>query len=106
MIILLNPMLSMGVFPEDIDTALRSYLKAPKAASCSHPALTRVLRKYDAPRPEVALETLPEGTEFIFRSKRYRIIELRRTRVKCLEVKNNKPWLINKLALVEPSVDN
>jgi hypothetical protein len=98
----LAPMMSREVFPGDVLEALMSYLKAPKAASCSHPQLTRVLRKYDAPCSGVPLEQLQDGSVFLFNSKQYQKLRLRRTRVACLEVKNNRKWLISKLALVYP----
>ena len=102
MVLLLTPLMSDQVFPPDIKKALESYLRAPKAASCSHPELTRVLRKYDSPTTMVALESIADGAAFIFRAKEYRKLELRRTRVKCLEIKSKRQWLISKLALVHP----
>jgi hypothetical protein len=99
---LLTPMMTTEVFPEDVLWALESYLKAPKAASCSHPNLTRALRKYDPPSNGVPLEQLQTGGEFWFRSRKYQKGEVRRTRVACIETGNNRKWLINKLALVEP----
>lgn len=102
MILLLLPLINEQVFPQDIKEALESYLKAPKATSCSHPELTRVLRKYDNPSSMVALESLANGAAFRFRSKDYRKLESKRTRVKCMEIKNQRHWLINKLALVHP----
>lgn len=98
----LAPIMSHDVFPGDVLEALRSYLKAPKAASCSHPQLTRVLRKYDATCSGVLLEQLQDGCVFLFNSKQYQKLGVRRTRVTCLEVKNNRKWLISRLALVEP----
>lgn len=99
---LLTPVMDSHVFPEDVLFALRSYLKAPKAASCSHPNLTRALRKYDPPSKGVPLEQLPKGSEFWFKSRKYQKGEVRRTRVACIETGINRKWLINKLALVEP----
>ena len=102
MILLLSPLMHDQVFPQDIKEALESYLKAPKATSCSHPELTRVLRKYDNPTSLVALESLANGAAFRFRSREYRKLESRRTRVKCVEINSQRQWLINKLALVHP----
>ena len=99
---LLAPLMSPDIFPRDILEALRSYLKAPKAASCTHPQLTRVLRKYDAPCSKIMLEQLQDGSEFLFNSRQYQKLGVLRTRVTCLEAKNNRKWLISKLALVEP----
>jgi hypothetical protein len=102
---LLTPLMDVQIFPDDVLFALMSYLKAPKAASCSHPNLTRALRKYDPPSDGVPLEQLQTGGEFWFRSRKYQKGEVRRTRVACIETGTNRKWLINKLALVEPIKD-
>ena len=99
---LLTPMMTTEVFPEDVLWALKSYLKAPKAASCSHPSLMRALRKYDAPSDGIPLEQLDEGGEFWFQSRKYKKGKLRRTRVFCVEADSNRKWLINRMVLVEP----
>lgn len=99
---LLAPIMNPEIFPGEVLEALMCYLKTPKAASCSHPQLTRVLRTYDASSSNVPLEKLPDGSRFVFRSKVYQKIAVRRTRVTCLETGNKRRWLINKLALVEP----
>jgi hypothetical protein len=99
---LLAPLIKKQAFPQDIETALESYLKAPKAASCSHPALTRALRKYDPPSSQRALEELAEGSEFEFQSRRYRKINTRKTRVSCLQMDTKRTYLISKLAMVQP----
>ena len=99
---LMDPLMNVDVFPEDILMALRSYLKAPKAATCSHPPLTRVLRKYDSKTSDSPLEQIPDGGEFLFRSRLYQKIQLRRTRVTCQEKGTKRRWLISKLALVKP----
>ncbi len=101
----MTPLLNGAKLPQDILEAFTLYLKAPKAASCSHPVLTRVLRKYDPVSPGIPLEQIPEGDEFLFRSRKYKKIKVRRTRTACLETANNRRWLISNLALVLP-VDN
>lgn len=100
--LLITPLMSSDVFPGDVLDALWSYLKAPKAASCSHPELTRALRKYDPPNSKVALEQLEEGSQFQLRSRKYRKGTLKRTRVVCYETGNHRTWLIPKMALVDP----
>lgn len=102
MISLLDPLLRQGVFPKDIEQALFSYLKAPKATNCAHPSLTRALRRYDPASDLVALEQLSEGEEFLFQTKQFRKKKVRRTRVTCLELSRNRPYLISRLALVQP----
>jgi len=97
---LLTPLMNLDIFPEDMLVALRSYLKAPKAASCSHPHLTRALRQHDPPTEKVPLEQLPVNSEFMLNSRKYRLIRRIRTRVKCLETGTNRTWLIPKLVLV------
>jgi hypothetical protein len=97
-----QPLLDEDVLPNDITVALLGYLKAPKAASCSSVILTMALRKYDPESPLVPLEQIPGGAIFSFRSKKYRKINQRRTRVACEDTHTNRTWLIPMLALVEP----
>lgn len=106
MILLLDPLLMQDIFPKEIEEALSSYLKAPKATSCAHPSLTRALRRYDPPSDLVALDRLPEGVEFLFQSRRYRKIKVRRTRVSCLEMGRKRTYLISKLAMIQPLGNN
>ena len=102
MVGLLDPLMEKDVFPEDISMALKLYLKSPKAASCSDPALTRVLRRYSPPTSQLALEQIAEGAEFVFQTRRYKKLKTRRTRVSCLQIPNKRIYLISKLALVDP----
>ena len=99
---LITPLLDQGLLPPDVQLALVDYLKAPRATSCTSPALTKVLRRYDPETTLIPLEVLPLGGEFTFQSKKYQKIKLRRTRVVCKDIASSRTWLIPKLALVEP----
>ena len=99
---LISPLLDQELLPPDVRLALVDYLKAPGATSCTSPALTRALRRYDPESTLTPLEQLPIGSEFTFQSKNYQKIKVRRTRVVCKDMVTNRTWLIPKLALVEP----
>jgi len=99
---LITPLLGEKVFPEDLEVAVLEYLKAPAATTCTTVSLTHALRKYDPPTSLVPLDELPSGAEFSFNSKKYRKVNLRRTRVTCEDLSTSRTWLIPKLALVEP----
>jgi hypothetical protein len=101
-----NPLLEIETFPQDIEEALISYLKAPRATSCAHPSLTRALGGYDPPSSLVALEQISEGEEFLFQTKQFRKEKIRRTRVFCLELSRNRTYLISRLAQVQPLGNN
>lgn len=98
--LLMEPVVSSQWLPAEVTEALRRYLLAPKAASCSDMQLSAALRRYDAPSSSVALDELSEGTEFAFRGQHYCKLQGRRTRVKCRNINTGKLYVISKLARV------
>ena len=95
------------VFPDDISTALSSYLKNPAATSCSDHNLFRTLKKYDAKNgsQEVFhLEELSANSRFALYQSRSGMIfqkgEKMRTRFRCLEVNTNRQYYVSGLAEV------
>ncbi|MCX2744464.1 SprT-like domain-containing protein [Mangrovivirga sp. M17] len=95
------PVLNDTVFPDDILRILARHMKNPKASTHADANLSMALAAYDDNNEEITfLEAVPEGKNFIFRSKKYQKLETRRTRVVCLEVSSGKKYLINKVARV------
>ena len=95
------------VFPDDISTALSSYLKNPAATSCSDHNLFRTLKKYDVKNESQEvfhLEELSANSRFALYQSRSGMIfqkgEKMRTRFRCLEVNTNRQYYVSGLAEV------
>ncbi len=104
---LMKPYFEKQIFPDDIGLALKNYLRNAKAANGSDLELSRVLSEYD---PHVEknprIETLPEGTLFRVPGGRvFKKMERMRKRYKCLCLDNNRLYLFNPLATVQPLND-
>jgi SprT protein len=96
---LMVPFLSAETFPDDVLSALSSYIKDPAASSCVDATLIKVLKRYDHPDGSILVEQIPEGS--IFRLKNGMVLRkgLRlRKRFKCLEVKSKKTYLVSPVA--------
>ena len=98
---LMQPFLEIDIFPEDIDAALRSYLARSYASSGSDLNLSRVLQNYDEVQG-LTLEMLDEGSTFkLPNGKTFKKGPRVRKRYRCLNVDNNRIYLVNPLAKVE-----
>lgn len=103
---LMDPFLKEKVFPEEIAFALKHYMSDPAASSCSSPALSKALRKFDRDQeasvsfldelPHHALFRLRNQPKFLFKKG-----EKARTRFKCLELKTNREYWVTAHAEVE-----
>lgn len=100
---LMLPMLNNTVFPEDVLKVAVKHFKNPKASTAGDPALVRVLNDYNIQTHinGIMLEDIPMGCSFTFRSKTYKKLEKRRTRILCAESVSGRKFLINKAAIVE-----
>ena len=95
------PMLNPQIFPDDVLRALSSHMRNPKASTAGDPALVRLLAQYN---PEgnnsLTLADVKMGEEFVFRSRAFKKLEKKRTRALCLDLLNQKKYLIPELAEV------
>ena len=99
---LLLPVISSGKLPEELEIALRKSLRNTKASSCTDQQLYRTLLTFDPPKENhVTLERLEKNSTFILNGKLFQKGVLRRTRFLCRELKTNREYLVNALALVE-----
>jgi len=98
---LMIPFLDSGIFPDDIEEALRNYLGKSYASSGSDLNLSRVLQRYDDD-PGLTLEELEEGSVFsISTGKTFVKGALNRKRYRCIRTDNNRVYLVSALARVE-----
>jgi len=99
---LMFPIIQKGLLPRDVEQGLLNSFMNMKASSCTDVQLHRVLKQYDELGPnQFLLEKLPKYATFALESKIFQKGDLRRTRYLCTEVRTNRKFLINKLAVVE-----
>jgi len=103
---LMTQIMATGAFPDDIRQVLEQSIINSKASSTSDIALTRVLKQYDPGFKETVLEDIPEGSQFLISNGMVlKKGEKRRTRYKCLNMRNNRYYLVHALAPVIPEND-
>jgi hypothetical protein len=92
---MLLPYLGKHFFPPDIEAALTNYLNNPKASTCTDTALYKALYRYSHTKAGYKLVEdiginnnfgLEDGTEYV-------VIEKRRTRYRCKQLKTGKMYL-------------
>jgi SprT protein len=96
----MQPVLNAEVFPPNVLRALQNYFKNPKASSCSDPVLFQVLRQFDGDTESVSLSKIAIGETFLFNDREFKKMEVRRTRSVCLDLSNNRKYLIAQIAPV------
>ena len=101
---IMEPYFGLEIFPYEIETALKQYLKNPSASSNANLTLSRVLKRYDTDDGEgIFIEELPEKSQFkIHNGKTFERLEQRRKRIKCLCIDNKKLYLFDPLTKVYP----
>lgn len=98
---LMTPFFDKGNFPADVEKALKKHMKNIKASGQVDLHLSRVLKKYNENSDELLLDDLMPGEEFLYQEKRkFKVLEKRRTRYKCIDLDNQKIYLIHALAPV------
>lgn len=98
---LMLPLLNTEVFPDDLLRVLAAHMKNPKASTSGDPALVRALAVYQPDSASVlTLADVSLGEEFAFRKRAFRKLEKKRTRAVCLDLANNKRYLIPEIAEV------
>lgn len=94
--VLLSEFLKEGIFPADIQQAIREYMHDLPASSCADEGLMRVLKRYDRHNGLVMVEEVPEGQLFdIGEGRIFKKGKKLRKRYQCLEVKTGKMYLFS-----------
>jgi hypothetical protein len=100
---LILPMLNPSIFPDDVLRVLAKHMKNPKASTAADPKLVKVLAQYDSNTMQLpTLESVINGEEFYLRKRKFRKLEVKRTRALCLDLVNNRRYLISQIAEVSP----
>jgi SprT protein len=99
---LMTPILHLNVFPEKVLVPLSQYMQNPAASSVSYAPLFEALRSFDViEENEVSLSEIPDNQWFIFRNNVFQKLEIRRTRVLCLEKTSKRRYTILATARVK-----
>ncbi|MCH7410266.1 SprT-like domain-containing protein [Belliella sp. DSM 111904] len=105
---LLSPLLTSDVFPIEILIPLRRYMINPKASSGADTWLMIEIKKFDKKSKienGLYLNQVKTGSKFELRGRVFEKLELRRTRVLCLELISGRKFLISNHAEVKPVSD-
>jgi SprT protein len=103
---LMNEMISLNVFPDELLPSLNKHLKNPKATSCSDAALFKKLSQYDKEKPGIFIDDLPNDAMFetpngdIFKK-----IKKIKTRSLCKQMRSGKKYLFSPVYKVIPIKD-
>ncbi len=99
---LMTPILNSNVFPEKILVPLSQYMQNPAASSVSFAPLFDALRSFDiVEENEISLIEVPDNQWFTFRNNIFQRLEIRRTRVLCLEKTSKRKYTILATARVK-----
>lgn len=99
---LMTPILNLNVFPEKVLVPLSQYMQNPAASSVSYAPLFEALRSFDVVEVnEVSLAEVTDNQWFIFRNNVFQKLEIRRTRVLCLEKNSKRRYTILATARVK-----
>lgn len=99
--ILLMPLIEKGIFPADLEQAVKSYIHNPSASSCLDDKLMVALKKYNLIKLPF-LKEITLGSRFKFNDRIYIKGEKQRTRFHCIADGSREIYLISGLAEVEP----
>jgi SprT protein len=100
---LMNPILNLSIFPENLLVPLSQYMQNPAASSVSFAPLFEALRSFDKNADTgVFLSDITDNQWFEFRGNVFQKLEKRRTRVLCLEKISKRRYTILATARVEP----
>ena len=100
---LMDHFLGQGIFPPEVEAALRKYLLKSTAARVSDLELSRILQAYNSDVPGIQLEDLPDNAIFsIAGGRTFQKGEKLRKRFRCLNLENRKVYLISPLCSVVP----
>ena len=89
----MGPIMDMNLFPDDLQHALLTHLKDPKASSFSDSRLTQLFRKHDGGE-SIILQQIESGKAFTLHGKIFRKGKLLRKRFLCTEVKSGREYLV------------
>jgi hypothetical protein len=98
----LIPFLGKGVFPPDVERALKGYLRNPAASTCTDPHLYKALARYDAHEEgRMHAEEVVVGQKFELGGRTFVKLAQLRTRSRCKDLENGRIYFVQGIALVK-----
>ena len=99
---LMLPLLRPDIFPDDVLRVLAKHMKNPKASTAADPKLLNVISNYDLVKSiGPTLGEISVGDQFFFRKRAFRKLQDKRTRSLCLDLRNQRKYLIPMLVEIE-----
>ncbi|WP_117885042.1 SprT-like domain-containing protein [Aureibaculum luteum] len=98
---LMLPYVTPEIYPTEILPYLARYLQNPKASTDADAKLSLALKKYDETNELNYIFELAPKNKFIHNNRIFEMIEKRRTRYECIEVRTKKRYLFHQNAEVE-----
>ncbi len=99
---LMLPFVNPEIFPKEILPYLARYLQNPKASTDSDVNLSLAMKQYDEANGLMYIFELSPRSKFTHNNRIFEMIEKRRTRYECIEVKTKKKYLFHQNAEVAP----
>jgi hypothetical protein len=102
----LKPFVDDGIFPDDVAAHLKKKGHELLYSTAADVELSRVLKRYDNDEGIVTLESLPENALFMFPDgRKFRKMEKRRKNYLCLNMRNERYYVVRPIAEVIPLDD-
>lgn len=99
---LMLPFLRPEIYPMEILPHLAKYLLNAKASTDSDASLSRALKQPDIDSNKNYIFDLKIGAKFEFKQRLFRLLEKKRTRSICLDIRTQKKYLIHLNSEVTP----
>lgn len=98
---LLLPVMNDQVFPDKVLRPLARHMKNPKASTVNDHALYSAIGEFDKNAKQLRIIDLPVGEQFFFKSRSFELLEKKRKRALCLDIRDGKKYLISLIAPIE-----
>lgn len=98
--LLMVPFVNPDIYPNTILPHLAQYLINPKASTDSDVKLSLAMKLEERHSDKNFIFELSSGDVFLLKKRKFQIIEKKRTRFVCLDIDNQKKYLINQNAEV------
>ena len=93
---LLEELIKLDVFPEEIKDEIIRHARSPKASSCSDPELYKLLNRFEKGDEIVFLEEIEDGKIFqIGKNRLFKKGKKRRSRFEWIDLENNKTYYVS-----------